>query len=157
MYYGLSIGTNINQRVNAVEISKCLCEVSLSVIAYPFLWTAPFSIDTKNKFLNSVFIVDVDATPDKMKALTNSIEEQLGRNRKSPLSSVRDRVADIDIIFYTAEYDSKILKNIGEPYLKEVVLNISFGEDLSDLGFPLFKGPTAINYDTCSGSMYVVR
>lgn len=62
--------------------------------------TEPWGFKSKHKFLNGVILCETDKSPREVLALTQQIERDLGRTRKSRSSRYHDRPIDIDILLY---------------------------------------------------------
>ena len=60
--------------------------------------TQPVDMKTNHPFLNALFTLDTELTAEQLKRQFNQIEETLGRDRSDPMSSVKDRPIDIDIL-----------------------------------------------------------
>ena len=74
-----------------------------------FYETEPWGFESKNLFLNAAVCVETDLTPRQLLQVTQQIERQLGRTRKTPkrpisqspnLPKYSDRPIDIDILLY---------------------------------------------------------
>jgi 2-amino-4-hydroxy-6-hydroxymethyldihydropteridine diphosphokinase len=97
----LGLGTNLGRKsqnlkdaINliALELGK-VCEVSSTFVS------APWGFESKNEFLNVVLLLDTNLAPLELLALTQSLEQGLGRSSKSTSNYV-DRIIDIDILLY---------------------------------------------------------
>ena len=53
-----------------------------------------------NRFLNAVILVETEHTPREVLTLTQQIEREMGRTRKSGSAGYADRPMDIDILIY---------------------------------------------------------
>ncbi len=156
MYYYLSIGSNINPKENSVRIITSMLKHFGPLVAYPFVRTIPDKIITKNSFLNSVAIVRSSLEPDEFKRILNSIETSLGRDRNDPEKSIKDRTADIDILGYGADIDTKYFDNFKEPYINFNPYTTLDFENMEPLGLPSTKGATTIYFDSGSGHIRVL-
>lgn len=156
MLYFLSLGTNINPKLNAVRMVSELIKAFGAIQLFPFVETEPVEINSGNPFLNSICVLKSDCEQDAVKNITNNIEISLGRDRADPLSCKKDRTADIDIILWSAvpiEFNS-LLSN--EPYVNSVVLsNPDRRVDLSSCGLPAIDGPTTVDLNTHTGQIVV--
>ena len=76
-----------------------------------FIETEPWGFESKHKFLNGVILCETDKSPREVLALTQQIERDLGRTKKSTslltpslltpsLLNYSDRPIDIDILLY---------------------------------------------------------
>ncbi len=156
MYYVLSIGTNQNPKINAVNIVKHLCNHFGCIKLYPFIETPPVNMDTQHQFLNSVCIIDTDLSANDLKHITNEIEITLGRKRSDPRSAYKDRPADIDIMQSFADYSQIVKIMTDEPYINEVLkLNKVKMLDLSQYGLPSFTQNTAVCFDAATDTLLI--
>ena len=98
----LGLGTNLgdkeaNLNMAMEEIRKRVGEIA-SLSAYYI--TEPWGFDSQNAFLNAVCKVSTYLSPLDVLITTQSIEEDLGRQRKSVNGLYSDRPIDIDILLY---------------------------------------------------------
>ena len=98
----LGLGTNLGDKetnLNLVmdEIRKRIGEI-VSLSAYYI--TEPWGFDSQNTFLNAVCIVSTVLSPSEALYITQSIEKDLGRLKKSVDGQYNDRPIDIDILLY---------------------------------------------------------
>ena len=67
----------------------------------PFIRTAPQGFVSPNYFLNGAVACQSTLSPEQLLRLTQEIERQLGRTRKSsPTAGYADRPLDLDILLY---------------------------------------------------------
>lgn len=79
------------------EIRKRVGEIT-SLSAYYI--TEPWGFDSQNSFLNAVCKVCTSLSPSEVLSVTQSIERDLGRMKKSINGQYSDRPIDIDILLY---------------------------------------------------------
>ena len=95
----IAIGSNIHPKKNfPLIMAKLIAEFGklwLSRVIY----TTSVDMISKSLFLNAVLYLKSGQSPDKLKKMFNSIETALGRDRNNPQRNVKDRTADIDILF----------------------------------------------------------
>lgn len=158
MLYFLSLGTNINPKANAVLMVKALIEKFGDTLVFPFVETSPVDIKSRHQFLNSICVINADMSDQVLKAITNQIEVDMGRDRSHPLSSSKDRPADIDIMMHaTHAIDESVLLS-DEAYINEVITSRpNVRVDLTQFGLPAINRPTAVNLDTDSGEVVIVE
>ncbi|NOQ81981.1 MAG: 2-amino-4-hydroxy-6-hydroxymethyldihydropteridine diphosphokinase [Methylophaga sp.] len=96
--YLLGIGSNIDPHENISQIIKLLLKhyplLSLSRV----LEIPPIGMNSQRDFLNVVVFIQTEQAEVDLKAICNSIEVQLGRNRNDPERKTKDRPADLDIL-----------------------------------------------------------
>ena len=98
----LGLGTNLgdketNLRMAVEEIGKRVGEItSLSA----FHASEPWGFQSENSFLNAVCCVSTELTPIDVLHITQEIERELGRLKKSVNGIYSDRMIDIDILLY---------------------------------------------------------
>ena len=98
----LGLGTNLgnketNLNMAMEEIRKRVGEIT-SLSAYYL--TEPWGFDSQNSFLNAVCRVCTTLSPSKTLSVTQAIEKDLGRLKKSGGGQYSDRPIDIDILLY---------------------------------------------------------
>lgn len=109
----LGLGSNLGDREANIRkaISLIGKKVGLVLRQSSLIETEPWGFESSNKFLNAVILCETPLTPRQLLKVTQSIERQLGRRRKSPSSSspvsyssspvsYSDRPIDIDILLY---------------------------------------------------------
>ncbi|MBQ8888136.1 MAG: 2-amino-4-hydroxy-6-hydroxymethyldihydropteridine diphosphokinase [Bacteroidaceae bacterium] len=98
----LGLGTNLgdkeaNLHAAVAEIEKRIGKVvSLSA----FYATAPWGFDSPHTFLNAACAVDTLFSPLEVLHITQSIEKDLGRLKKSVDGQYSDRLMDVDVLLY---------------------------------------------------------
>jgi 2-amino-4-hydroxy-6-hydroxymethyldihydropteridine diphosphokinase len=98
----LGLGTNLgnkeaNLKAALEEIRKRVGEItSLSA----FHASEPWGFKSENAFLNAVCCVHTDFSPQEVLHITQEIERELVRIKKSIGGVYSDRVIDIDILLY---------------------------------------------------------
>ncbi len=80
--------TLLNERVGEVERQSSLYE------------TEPWGFCSPNKFINACVCCVTTLSPHQLLAITQHIERELGRTRKTQDGKYEDRVIDIDILLY---------------------------------------------------------
>ena len=107
----LGLGSNLGDREANIRkaISLIGKKVGLVLRQSSLIETEPWGFESSNKFLNAVILCETTLTPRQLLKVTQSIERQLGRRKKSPSSSspsssapvsYSDRPIDIDILLY---------------------------------------------------------
>ena len=65
-----------------------------------FIETEPWGFESQNKFTNAVILCETTKTPREVLMLTQQIERDMGRMKKSVSGGYADRAIDIDILLY---------------------------------------------------------
>ena len=65
-----------------------------------FIETEPWGFESQNKFTNAVILCETTKTPREVLMLTQQIERDMGRRKKSVSGGYADRPIDIDILLY---------------------------------------------------------
>lgn len=97
----LALGANIGHRRETLEQALKMLDgtVGQLVRCSALYETRPVGFKSENLFLNGVALFNTTiANPHKILRLTNSIEKELGRKRKSKRGCYDDRVIDIDLL-----------------------------------------------------------
>ena len=103
MEIGLSLGSNLEDRLANLSAAKdhiANLDGVTVVDQSPVYETAPVDVPTAFNdllFLNAVIIIESDIHPHLLLRLFSSIEEQMGRKRRSQRNA--PRAIDIDIIY----------------------------------------------------------
>lgn len=98
----LSLGTNLgNKKQNLLEaIEKIEKSVGTVMRQSTFISTDPVDFVSENTFLNAAILVHTNLTPLECLDITQQIERNMGRTRKSVNGIHFDRIIDIDILLY---------------------------------------------------------
>lgn len=65
-----------------------------------FIETEPWGFESEHKFMNAVILCKTMKTPREVLLLTQQIERDMGRKKKSVSGGYADRPIDIDILLY---------------------------------------------------------
>lgn len=65
-----------------------------------FIETEPWGFESLNKFMNAVILCETTRSPREVLLLTQQIERDMGRMKKSVSGGYADRAIDIDILLY---------------------------------------------------------
>jgi 2-amino-4-hydroxy-6-hydroxymethyldihydropteridine diphosphokinase len=98
----LGLGTNLGDKVQHLNdaISRISERVGQVVCQSSFLETEPWGFESDHTFLNAVICCKTEKTPREVLLLTQQIEREMGRKKKSQASTYHDRPIDIDILLY---------------------------------------------------------
>lgn len=98
----IGLGSNLGDKVwNLQETIRLISErVGAVVRQSSFLETEPWGFESENTFVNAVICCETEKTPREVLVLTQQIEREMGRTRKSSSGSYSDRPIDIDILLY---------------------------------------------------------
>lgn len=102
----LGLGSNLGDRNANLEQSIALIHERVGEVIRrsSFIETEPWGFESKNKFLNGVILCETELTPRQLLKVTQKIERDLGRKKKSASSHsshlYKDRPIDIDILLY---------------------------------------------------------
>ena len=97
----LGLGSNEGNRAALLEQAiALLAEKAGTVVSRSsILETEPWGFASEHKFLNMVVAINTTLTPTRLLDVTQRIERQLGRRKKTS-SNYQDRPIDIDILLY---------------------------------------------------------
>lgn len=98
----LGLGTNLGDKEANMQLAVSLIHERIGKIVSQssFYETAPWGFESENSFLNAVICVETLYTPLETLRLTQKIELDMGRTRKSSGSVYHDRIIDIDLLLY---------------------------------------------------------
>jgi 2-amino-4-hydroxy-6-hydroxymethyldihydropteridine diphosphokinase len=65
-----------------------------------FIETKPWGFESEHRFVNAVVLCETTKTPREVLLLTQQIERDMGRRKKSVSGGYADRTIDIDILIY---------------------------------------------------------
>ena len=97
----LGLGSNEGNRAALLEQAIALIAEKAGTVVgrSSILETEPWGFASEHKFLNMVVAIDTTLTPTRLLDVTQRIERQLGRRKKTS-SNYQDRPIDIDILLY---------------------------------------------------------
>ena len=104
----LGLGTNLGNREKNINVAvdniqKLIGkQISLSTLYE----TEPWGYTSENMYVNAVISVETELTPQQVLSITQNIEREMGRAKKSLNGQYADRIIDIDILLY----DNMIIK-----------------------------------------------
>ena len=104
----LGLGTNLGNREKNINVAvdniqKLIGkQISLSTLYE----TEPWGYTSENMYVNAVISVETELTPQQVLSITQNIEKEMGRAKKSLNGQYADRIIDIDILLY----DNMIIK-----------------------------------------------
>lgn len=123
--YVIGIGSNIDADRNVpLAIEKLRPNITQCILSRA-IQTEPVGIISDHKFLNMIAYLESDLDPTALKAFFNRVEAELGRDRSDPLSKVKDRPIDLDILS-EVRTDDDWLKTIVEipDYCRLILLEL---------------------------------
>lgn len=98
----LALGSNMGDRQAHLRraINEIEKQVGHVVRQSAFHVTEPVGFQSENLFVNAAVCCNTELSPHELLVVTQRIERQLGRRRKSKNGIYHDRVIDIDILLY---------------------------------------------------------
>ena len=124
----LSLGSNLGDKEENLRqaIEKINEKVGAVVRQSSFMTTQPWGFESNNMFVNGAVCCKTSLTPHQLLRVTQQIEREMGRTRKSivivdgqPQTDYHDRIIDIDILLYDdITVDTPTLK-IPHPLMHE--------------------------------------
>lgn len=158
MWYLCGLGSNIEPKENLAKAVNRLLEAHGTVWLSPVMHTQPSGIATKRSFLNALVVFFSPLSPRQLKSALNALEESQGRDRSDPMSSLKDRPIDVDILEHSRDGQFTGAA-IEEPYYRE--LFSGGGESarvtVHVMGHALGQAPTTIHRDLGTGDVVVIQ
>jgi 2-amino-4-hydroxy-6-hydroxymethyldihydropteridine diphosphokinase len=98
----LGLGSNLGDcRKNLERAIRLIGDrVGLVTRQSSFIETEPWGFESPNKFMNAVILCETTRSPREVLLLTQQIERDMGRMKKSVSGGYADRAIDIDILLY---------------------------------------------------------
>ena len=114
IYFG--IGTNLgNRKANLQTALQLLDERVGEQLACSSVYrSAPQGFVSDNEFANIVVVYETDFSPEEVLLLTQQIERDMGRTRKSVNGVYHDRVIDIDLLQARGDEANEAIRRSGE-------------------------------------------
>lgn len=101
----LGLGSNLGDKKEIMTRAIELLSLALGSepLCSSFIESEPWGFESQNSFVNCVVALETNIAPMQLLCITESIEKQLGREKKSIGGQYSDRAIDIDILFYGDE------------------------------------------------------
>ena len=98
----LGLGTNLGDReANMLEACRRIEKLIGPIVRQSaFFVTQPWGFQSQHQFLNAAICCHTTLSPRQVLQLTQQIEREMGRTRKSADHVYHDRIIDIDILLY---------------------------------------------------------
>ncbi len=122
--YYLGIGSNVAPTQNLPQIIAHLLNRFHRLRLSPIIETLPIGMSSRSPFLNGVVYLESPQESSALKIELNEMEAALGRDRSDPLKKVKDRPADIDILFTLGFNEQLPAHAPTEPYLTAPFLHL---------------------------------
>jgi 2-amino-4-hydroxy-6-hydroxymethyldihydropteridine diphosphokinase len=129
--YFVAIGSNLSPERHVPAVIAALLDRFGRIWLSSIIRTAPFGMRSDNAFLNAVCFIPTEQASDELKRYLVRLEEMLGRDRSDPDKKLKDRAADLDILFPDS---GGVLSNQTrppeEPYIRPVYQELAAHFDL---------------------------
>ena len=98
----LGLGSNLGDRKENLACAIRLIgeRVGKVLRVSSFIETEPWGFESDNAFMNAVILCETDLLPRQLLCVTQKIECEMGRKKKSTDGGYADRCIDIDILLY---------------------------------------------------------
>ena len=123
----LGLGSNLGNREEHIRKAISLIDERVGKVLRQssLIETEPWGFESSNRFLNGVILCETTLSPREILKVTQKIEQELGRKKKSKVEGQRskvdykDRPIDVDILLYDDwQVDEPDLK-IPHPLMQE--------------------------------------
>ena len=117
----LALGSNIGDRRNALSEAIRLIDERVGCVdkVSSFMETEPWGFKSEFKFLNAVLSVQSMLSPIEILHITQNIEKEKKKKKKSLGGIYHDRIIDIDLLMYDSlQLDTPEL-TLPHPHMKE--------------------------------------
>lgn len=154
----LSLGSNIMPQENMTSACEFLAAQFPTMVLFPVIETAPCAMESEQRFLNTLAIVQSNDSELTLKTLFNRQEELQGRDRSDPERGIKDRPIDIDILGSSSILTTKVYEDTPEPYCQACVTAAYGGCDTVSIPFMgelAGDCPTAIYTDTSGRHVFI--
>lgn len=99
----LALGSNLGNRQEMLDeaVRQIGCRIGKVIRRSSWIETEPWGFESSNRFLNGAVCCYTSHTPHEVLLLTQAIERDMGRKRKTDSHhGYSDRTIDIDILLY---------------------------------------------------------
>jgi len=96
----VSLGSNLgDKKQNLEKAIQLIAERAGTVSAISSIYeTEPWGYESSNVFFNMAIRIETEHSPIQLLKITQKIEKEMGRTKKSSKSGYQDRIIDIDLI-----------------------------------------------------------
>ena len=117
----LALGSNIGDRRNDLSEAIRLIDERVGRVdkVSSFMETEPWGFKSEFKFLNAVLSVQSMLSPIEILHITQNIEKEMGREKKSLGGIYHDRIIDIDLLMYDSLQLETPELTLPHPHMKE--------------------------------------
>ena len=117
----MSLGSNLGDRRQHLldALQKIKNRIGSIVSQSDFFETEPFEMDSKHLFINMAIQVETCLSAIETLHITQDIERELGRSKKSENGIHYDRIIDIDLLIFDELTMKSSLLNLPHPHMKE--------------------------------------
>lgn len=164
----IAIGSNLYP---ANHVPRILEELTLEydrLVCSRIFVTQPIGILSNHLFYNLAVFIPTNQSRHRIKAFTNRLEINMGRNRNDPLRAKRDRPADLDIQFrimpnrpvypvWTGNYQKIAILDLLFAMGYIPALKMPPGQEVQIQETSTGQMPTTIHRDHGSGHKIVVK
>ncbi len=125
-HYFVSLGSNIEPYQNVAKALDALLQLSPKLDVSRIIKTKAAGFQSMQYFLNLSVRFFSPLSSVALKSQLEKIEEALGRDRTDPNRKLKDRPADLDILFTTEAHGEKVASHLlpTEPYIRPTVIDL---------------------------------
>jgi 2-amino-4-hydroxy-6-hydroxymethyldihydropteridine diphosphokinase len=136
-----------------VRLNEILGEINSQSAIYE---TEPWGFESDDFFWNQVLEITTDHSPEEVLHLTQQLEIELGRIRKS--NQCNSRIIDIDILFYGDQIIKLDNLVVPHPQIQERKFAlVPLCEIAPDLNHPVFQKSIRHLLDECQDKLHVEK
>ncbi len=98
----ISLGSNLGDKKQNLEHAiQLIAERAGTLSAISSIYeTEPWGYESLNIFCNMVIKIETQLSPTQLLHISQKIEKEMGRTKKSSGTNYQDRIIDIDLIMY---------------------------------------------------------
>ncbi len=125
-YYFVSLGSNIEPYQNVAKALDAILLISPSLDISRIIKTKAAGFKSSQYFLNLSLRFFSELSSAELKRTLEKIEEALGRDRTDPDRKLKDRSADLDILFSLETREQMVESHLlpPEPYVRPTVIDL---------------------------------
>lgn len=122
-YYLIGLGSNINPETNIKLAQEAIAEHSQVINSSSVLINPPCGKTFHYPFHNQLLVIYSARSSQSLKSIFETIEIQLGREKKCPERKFNDRPIDIDILHQNDNLLQLMKYPLEESYNQEIMSN----------------------------------
>jgi len=138
----LGLGSNLGEKENNILKAYELISSQIADIQSKssFYYSEAWGFESENSFVNSVIQIETSLEPLHLLDKLKEIENEIGRIQKSSNQHYKDRIIDVDILFFNNDIINNNDLSIPHPFINQRLFVLEpLNEIASELRHPILN------------------